>query len=301
MLQFKTVFFLDTLGKISKKILKSAFLSRFFFKEKDKLVYKYISKYNVDSQGIKKNNEEYKVELDNNIVWTGWLQGYGAAPELVKSCLNNIKNKSNGHKVIFISDDNIQVYLPDFSKKILDKYHNGEIIPAHFMDIVRVKLIYKYGGLWIDPTVILTKQLTQDEFVNSFFSYKTLPGVWHSNPADSLWCTFYMGGTSGSYFYKLIDGTLSNYWIDNNRYIDYFLLDYVMKLNYLRNKKISETVDKVAISTNSSFELSDLLKKEYSKKNVQKMKKILKGNAIYKLSYKESYNNELFKELLSLI
>lgn len=65
---------------------------------------------------------------------------------------------SNGHPVILITIDNYQNYI-DVDQEILRKFNEGILLPAIFADLIRLKLLAVYGGLWIDATIYLTEDL----------------------------------------------------------------------------------------------------------------------------------------------
>ena len=39
----------------------------------------------------------------------------------------------------------------------MDKYKKGIFTRTHFSDILRLELLTKYGGTWIDASVLITK------------------------------------------------------------------------------------------------------------------------------------------------
>ena len=55
-------------------------------------------------------------------------------------------------------------YIP---KHIIDKYKNGIIKSAHFADIIRTCLLYENGGLWIDATIFVKKDLLKMIYITS--------------------------------------------------------------------------------------------------------------------------------------
>lgn len=56
--------------------------------------------------------------------------------------------------------------LPNF---ILKKFENGYISITHLSDIIRVLLLYNYGGLWIDSTVLNISSINRKVFDSTFF------------------------------------------------------------------------------------------------------------------------------------
>lgn len=107
-------------------------------------------------RGLIKNYKHVEGERKvNRTVWICWMQGLENAPKLVKACVNSVRENLNGFKIVILTEDNIGDYVtfPDY---IVEKYKKGIISRTHFSDILRVTLLAKYGGLWVDSTVLCT-------------------------------------------------------------------------------------------------------------------------------------------------
>ena len=98
------------------------------------------------------------------VIWWCWLQGYDAAPPIVKACYNSLMREfkgsrvqglNDGYEIKVIDGENWKEYieLPDF---IVKKWEKKQIPPALFSDLLRLELLIKYGGTWIDSTVLCT-------------------------------------------------------------------------------------------------------------------------------------------------
>ena len=101
------------------------------------------------------------------VIWWCWLQGYEAAPPIVKACYNSLMREfkgssvqevqglSDGYEIKVIDAENWKEYveLPDY---IVKKWEKKQIPPALFSDLLRLELLIKYGGTWIDSTVLCT-------------------------------------------------------------------------------------------------------------------------------------------------
>ena len=87
-------------------------------------------------------------------IWWCWLQGLAAAPPLVKACYNSLKQLT-GYSLVVIDNTNWREYveLPEY---IVKKWEKGRIPAAMFSDLLRVELLIKFGGTWIDSTVLCT-------------------------------------------------------------------------------------------------------------------------------------------------
>lgn len=88
------------------------------------------------------------------MIWWCWLQGYDAAPPIVKACFNSHKQLT-GYSLEVIDNANWREYL-ELPGYIVEKWEKKQIPPALFSDLLRLELLIKYGGTWIDSTVLCT-------------------------------------------------------------------------------------------------------------------------------------------------
>ena len=64
------------------------------------------------------------------------------------------------------------ISLPDY---ILQKYKSDFISRAHFSDILRIELLYQYGGLWLDSAVFCSCKTVPNYIADSdLFAYKNI-------------------------------------------------------------------------------------------------------------------------------
>ena len=84
-------------------------------------------------------------------IWFCWLQGMENAPELVKTCLRSLRENVDA-EIMVLDESNYGEYveLPEY---IVRKYRKGIIPHALFSDMLRLELLIRYGGTWIDSTV----------------------------------------------------------------------------------------------------------------------------------------------------
>ena len=98
---------------------------------------------------------EEKEEVRNNKVWTCWLQGFDYAPEIVKTCIESMKHYLTDREIIPLDYNNYTKYVT-LPNDVIRKYENGKISAALFSDLLRLELLIKYGGTWMDATVLVT-------------------------------------------------------------------------------------------------------------------------------------------------
>lgn len=127
-----------------------------------------IQKYSSKVQEFKKFNSSRELKHEHpKVIWWCWLQGIGNAPSIVKACFNSLMREfkgarvqevqglNDGYEIKVIDAENWKEYveLPDF---IVKKWEKKQIPPALFSDLLRLELLIKYGGTWIDSTVLCT-------------------------------------------------------------------------------------------------------------------------------------------------
>lgn len=89
------------------------------------------------------------------IVWTCWLQGMENAPYMVKCCIGSQKKTlpDYEHRILTLKNYHQWVELPEYSEK---KFRKGRIPRALFINLFRLAVLKKYGGVWLDSSVLCT-------------------------------------------------------------------------------------------------------------------------------------------------
>ena len=156
-------------------------------------------------------------QYSNKIFWC-WLDGEESAPKLAKACLKSIRKKCKKHEIIVITKNNINHYI-SFPLYILNKFKNKFISPAHFCDLIRLELLIKYGGTWIDSSVLLTKY--DKKFFNSdLFFFHSFKEKW---TVGSNW---FLTSEKDSPILKTTLDLLYNFWKENDKIYNYFIFHF---------------------------------------------------------------------------
>lgn len=160
------------------------------------------------------------------VVWTCWLQGEEETPRLVKACWNSVRAALPDYDVRIVTAANFGewVALPDH---VVRKYRRGIIPPALFSDILRLALLVRHGGTWLDASVLCTG-----------FPNEELRERWENIVAADL-CVFryfrrgsgeaeglsnwFISARRGNAVLAAVRDTLCAYWADYDCTVNYYV------------------------------------------------------------------------------
>lgn len=150
-------------------------------------------------------------------IFTLWLQGEEQAPDIVKSCFASIRKHCTQPLVILDGETVFDwITLPE---AIVEKYKAGKIKPAHFADICRVELLYTYGGYWLDSTCYVSGPIPAWITEHDFFVFMAGEKV-HGNYSYIQNC--FIRARKGSYLLEAWRAMILDYWLHEDRRVDYF-------------------------------------------------------------------------------
>lgn len=141
----------------------------------------------------KKEGFESTLSSIPNVIWTFWD---GDPPSLVKKCIKSWEKYNPECEIIILNKKNIEKYLPevDFYKM---KHVNDMI--QRYSDYVRVWVLAKYGGIWLDGSVICQKSFDwvhviqkekNAEYIGYYTESMTLPELKYKSPVLENWAFF---------------------------------------------------------------------------------------------------------------
>lgn len=150
-------------------------------------------------------------------IFTLWLQGEEQAPDIVKSCFASIRKHCTQPLVILDGKSIFDwITLPE---TIVEKYRAGKIKPAHFADICRVELLHTYGGYWLDSTCYVSAPIPAWITEHDFFVFMAGEKV-HGNYSFIQNC--FIRARKGSYLLEAWRAMILDYWLHEDRRVDYF-------------------------------------------------------------------------------
>ena len=245
------------------------------FKIKNKLAKKY-------KRHLIEFDDKYQESLpheQSNKVWVCWFQGMENAPSLVQRCYRSIKENMPDKEVIVLTDDNINDYV-DFPDFIIKKWKSGIITHTHMTDLLRLELLIKHGGMWIDATVFCSSNdIPSFYFESDLFFYQCL------KPGRDGHCTYIsswlMSAKTNNKILMAARYLCYEYWKKNDSMIDYFLLHEFlsMVLEFYPNEW-----NNIVPKDNATPHI--LLLRFFEECNEQMYNNVVTQSPFHKLSYK---------------
>ena len=175
---------------------------------------------------VEENKEQVKEilhSIQNDIIWGYWHQGKENAPELIQKCFESVQNFEGDKNIVVLSFDTVKDYV-DIPQKYYDMVNSKKIPIAIFSDIVRLYLLEKYGGMWIDSTILLTDKIPQEVWDSSFCVFQKDP---KTDMQENRMSCYFIRAKKGSPNLRAIKKSIENYWAKNDFLINYFMFEHI--------------------------------------------------------------------------
>ena len=127
-------------------------------------------------------------------------------------------------ELIIINNTNLKQYIR-FPSFIIEKFQKKEFSNTHFSDLLRLELLIKYGGTWIDASVLITKY-NKLFFKNDLFFFRAIK---ITSDVGSSW---FITSEKESPVLKTTRDLLYEYWRKEN-YLCIIIFFFISFLNFL--------------------------------------------------------------------
>ncbi len=273
-----------------------------------------INRYSPIVQGFKSSRSSIQEHKRSKIIWFCWLQGLKNAPDIVHACYNSLQkhlvqefkgSNVQGCEIKVIDNENWEEYveLPGY---IIKKWEKGRIPAALFSDLLRLELLIKYGGTWIDATVLCTgfksskvqefkEYLDADLFLFQYTNRGSIP------VSISNW---FITACSNNEVLMVLRKMLYAYWMDYDCTLDYYIFHLFFSL---LSKEYPDTI--IDMPYGQSMNSLALLHHWGEKFDLIKWEKLTSKVSFHKLAFrvdenvknnKENYYNYILTEYGSI-
>ncbi len=142
------------------------------------------------------------------IIWMLWHQGIDAAPLVVKNCYRSWVDKNPEWKVVLLEASTLNDYF-DVSTVVGEG--RDDIPLAALSDIIRINLLARFGGVWVDATCFCSTPL--DDWLpammpSGFFAYT-------GHRKDTIMSSWFLAARKENYLVEQLTERVNRYWREN--------------------------------------------------------------------------------------
>lgn len=212
---------------------------------------------------------------EHDTIWWCWLQGIENAPEIVKACYRSLQKL--GRKIVVLDEENIPRYV-ELPAHVTEKYQRGIIGRAHYTDLVRLELLTRLGGAWIDATTWVSGTeriipLLEEEDLFFFRAGNVSQYIIFDN--------WFMHARKPSRILEATKEMLYAYWADEDEAKHYFIFHLMMTLAC---QHFQEEYDRIPVFSNEPCHVLQYeLLRPYKPR---RWGQIMEMSDIHKLTYK---------------
>ena len=185
------------------------------------------------------------IDTPPKIIWLFWLQGWDKAPAIVQACLKTWKAHNPDWMIHALSAADLDDYM---DAAVLSSSIAGKDMPPEALsDLIRITLLERYGGVWVDSTVYCLKPLDAwlpEKFSSGFFAF--------ANPGpDRMLSSWFLAASKGNYLVQEWRRRAVEYWAHHTERHHYFWFHYLFAEGYMSDPHFRTIWDSTpAVSAN---------------------------------------------------
>jgi len=164
-------------------------------------------------------------------IWQYWAQGVEQAPPLVRACLRSVEQHKADRKLLVLDDSSVADHI-DLPGHVWDKYRRGLMINQHFSNFIRLSLLQRHGGTWLDATILLRQPVPVEVEQEDFYILR------ENTPHPRLVETWFIHARKGHPLVETVLHGLSDYWKKHDRLHDYFMFPYHFEASLLLHRQL---------------------------------------------------------------
>lgn len=142
-------------------------------------------------------------------IWIMWLQGPDKMPPVARQCYNSWRALNPDWKIVFLDENNYGDYVDIKAVLATDNHLEVQAVA----DVIRINLLAKHGGVWIDATCYCCVPLDdwlEEAAASGFFAFAKP----HKNRLMDNW---FMASHRGCYLTERLAEASNYYWLSNHK------------------------------------------------------------------------------------
>lgn len=203
-----------------------------------------------------KGCEKLDAETAQAPLWIFWWQGRRAMPEIIALCYQSKVRAAGSHPIVLLTKDNVKNYV-EFPDYVWEQFSKKKLKIQHLADMIRVQLIAKYGGVWLDASIYCRDKIPESVYQSEIFSLK---GPLNNKYVSKCrWTTFAIGGNKNNILCSFLNDFFIRYCKTGKPFINYYMFDCAIAVAYDNLPQVKKEIDKLPMSPNDFYWLSEHL------------------------------------------
>lgn len=227
-----------------------------------------------------------KVAISKDItpVWMVWLQGMENAPSVIRLCIERVKKiLREGEQLFLLDESNLFEYV-DFPEYIINKFKDGVIGYAHFTDLIRLRLLNVYGGIYIDSDIYFMSDHLPDYVIDTEMFVYSIYANWRDYVEPRVATNWMISAKPMQRMLVVLENLLYEYWLKENKLIHWLIYHQFFTMIA---EVYPEDFDRVeTVLTWSSIVLRHEINAPYDEKRFSHIENLAEAQ---KLSHRETY------------
>ena len=169
-----------------------------------------------------------------------------------------------------------------------DNLGSRKISIQFYSDILRMRLLKKYGGFWIDSTMAILDPDIIDRIHDdySFMTLRTHVEMDYRHVMSGRWTSFFWAGAPGNPFFSYMDDAFTYFIRRHGSIFEYFHIDYTVATGYAEIPVVRKLIDGASSLFPVPIEITALMDIMDEPYNSHVMKNIREKAPLQKLTYK---------------
>ena len=256
---------------------------------KDKTIINYLKRLCESVIQKYKSQMNETVNESSNIIWSIWWQGEENAPEIVKISFASVRRHCGEHDFKVITKENYRDYV-QLPEHIIKKLDSGMITLTHLSDILRLYILSRYGGMWIDATIFVNNDIPAEIFESNYYVIRHEENFYSYGVNRDRWITFLQASKKNCMLPAFCYEFLVEYWKTKTGLIDYMLIDYAFEIAYEEFSECKNLLDSVPINNPEIDSLRPLLNSPWDE---NKFAALSRSTIFFKLTWKHEFQKNI--------
>ncbi|KHD77090.1 hypothetical protein MB27_13370 [Actinoplanes utahensis] len=203
-------------------------------------------------------------------IFVYWAQGFEAAPPVVRACLAALRRSNGPVHALSRADIGAYVDVPEDLAAALDGDH------IHFSGLLRMALLEKFGGIWVDATCLVSEPLRPH--VDRALAKSSMFAFNYTGPYLSNW---FLASRRDSYVMHLWRAASFLWWEKRGEGLDPLLHHHIFEmLHRLDDRFRAEWDDGLRLNATPPHALQSVMLRPYEPEMFQT---IMEGAFVHKL------------------